>query len=115
MKQMVVPALALGLLTLSACATLTGPSDAKQGLAFAQAHCASCHGVKPGTISSNPEAPSFAAIANIPGLTHTSLQTFLRDSHNYPAAMNFTLQPADVDALASYMVTLQSPDYHPGI
>lgn len=115
MKQIALPAVALSLFALSACATMTAQSDAKQGLAIAQARCASCHGIKPGTISSNPEAPSFAAIANIPGLTHASLQTFLRDSHNYPAAMNFTLQPDDVDALAAYMVTLQSPDYHPGI
>jgi hypothetical protein len=43
------------------------------------------------------------------------LRAFLRDSHNYPAAMNFTIDRQAIGDLAAYMLTLQSPDYRPGI
>lgn len=102
--------------SLAACASLPpSPAQSARGLAFAEARCATCHAVTVGDLSANPEAPAFAAIANQRELNRGTLRAFLRDSHNFPAAMNFTLRPADVDDLAAYMVTLQRADYHPPI
>jgi mono/diheme cytochrome c family protein len=103
-------------LPLAACASMSPQSaQSARGLALAEARCASCHAVTAGDLSANPEAPAFAAIANQRELSRGTLRAFLRDSHNFPAAMNFTLRPADVDDLAAYMVTLQRADYHPPI
>lgn len=85
-----------------------------RGLAFAQQHCSACHAVDTG-ISPKPEAPSFEAIINTPGLTARTLNPWLRDSHNFPEIMNFKIAPGQIDALAAYMLTLKNPDYRPPI
>ena len=86
-----------------------------QVLVFAQAACADCHAVEATDLSPNPNAPSFAAIANREGLTAQTLSAFLRDAHNYPEAMDFDLDPSQVDALTQYMLTLRDEDYEPAI
>jgi mono/diheme cytochrome c family protein len=88
---------------------------AAKGLAFATAHCAACHGVTANSSSPNPESPTFEDIANQPGLTRTSLRRFLTDSHNYPEAMQFTVERAEIRNLADYMLTLRRPGYKPAI
>src|SRR3546814_19960419 len=86
---------------------------AKRGMAFARSHCAACHAVGTG-MSPKPEAPSFEAIVNTPGLTAETLKPWLRDSHNYPEIMNFAIAPPQLDALAPYMLHLKTPAYkHP--
>jgi len=89
--------------------------SAQRGAAFAQAHCAGCHGVTRNAGSPNPESPPFEAVVNTRGLTRTTLRTFLRDSHNYPEAMNFTIDRRQIGDLAEYMLTLKRPGYRPGI
>jgi mono/diheme cytochrome c family protein len=89
--------------------------SAQRGAIFAQVRCSSCHGVTKSARSPNPESPRFEAIANSPGLSRGTLRTFLRDSHNYPGAMNFTIAPGESDDLADYMLTLKSRDYRPDI
>lgn len=89
--------------------------QAKRGLAFAKTRCAGCHGLTKDAGSPNPEAPPFEAVANQDGLTRSTLSEFLRNSHNFPAAMNFAIAPREGDALAAYMLTLKRPDYRPGI
>ncbi|WP_257541473.1 hypothetical protein [Sphingobium sp. CFD-1] len=44
-----------------------------------------------------------------------SLKPWLRDSHNFPAMMNFAIDPEQIDDLAAYMTTLQRRDYTPPI
>ncbi len=88
---------------------------AQRGLAFAEQRCAACHGVTANAPSPNPESPAFEDIANTPGLTRSTLRTYLRDSHNFPDAMNFRVPQRRINDLADYMVTLQRPDYHPAI
>ncbi len=88
---------------------------AVQGLAFAQMHCASCHGVEGGQVSANDKAPPLEAIANVRGLTENTLKSWLRDSHNYPGQMDFEIDAKRIDELAAYMLTLRSPDYRPPI
>ena len=114
-KTALLPAAAL---TLAACATVGTPAltaKEKRGRAFAQAHCAACHGIGAGAISPNPESPSFEAVVNTGGLTAGTLETFLRDSHNFPGAMAFQIAAAKVSDLTAYMVTLKRPDYRPEI
>jgi mono/diheme cytochrome c family protein len=84
-------------------------------LAFAQAHCSGCHAVAKGQISPNPEAPSFEAVVNAPDVTSATLAPWLRDSHNFPQMMRFSIAPDQIDDLAAYMLTLQNPDFHPPI
>lgn len=90
-------------------------ASVQRGLAIAQQHCAGCHALAVNAASPNPEAPSFEAIANAPGVTAPSLRRFLRDSHNYPAAMNFTIKRAHIRDLADYTLTLRRPGYKPDI
>lgn len=107
---------ALMLATLAACVAVPPAGDgAARGQALAQNRCATCHAIAGHDLSPNPDAPPFPAIANQRELTRVTLHDFLQDSHNYPAAMNFTLSDAQVDDLAQYMVTLQTPNYHPPI
>ncbi|PBN42924.1 cytochrome c [Sphingobium sp. D43FB] len=87
---------------------------AKRGMAFARSHCAACHAVGTG-MSPKPEAPSFEAIVNTPGLTAETLKPWLRDSHNYPEIMNFAIAPTQIDDLAAYMLTLKNRAYRPPI
>jgi len=81
--------------------------------AFVEAACGGCHAVEPPFLSPNPAAPSFAAIANRPGLSETSLAAWLSEAHNYPEDMDFTLTRPQVDQIASYMVTLRNAGYVP--
>lgn len=85
-----------------------------RGLAFAQTHCAGCHAVETGT-SPNPEAPPFEAVINKPGLNMDTLKPWLSNSHDFPAVMDFSIDPEQVDDLAAYMLTLKSVSYRPDI
>lgn len=123
MLKLIAPAAVIAALaTMAACApvsTTPAPAplspSATRGLAFAKANCAGCHAVEGNASSPNAEAPPFAAIANMPDLTRETLRQYLRDSHNYPEAMNFTVEAEQIDDLADYVVTLQRPDYKPDI
>lgn len=87
---------------------------AARGLAFAQSHCASCHAVAGGT-SPHADAPPFADVINDPDLSDETLIPWLRASHNFPAIMNFEIQPDHIDDLAAHMMTLKDPNYKPRI
>ena len=89
-------------------------SPAARGLAFARAHCSACHAIDAG-ISPKPQAPSFAGLVNAPGLNADTLQPWLRNAHDFPEIMNFSIAPGEIDALAAYMLTLKDPGYRPPI
>lgn len=91
----------------------TPSAAARRGLAFAEQRCSGCHAVTANQASPNPESPSFEDVANRPGVTSATLQQFLRDSHNYPAAMNFRVEAARIRDLAVYIETLKKPGYRP--
>lgn len=117
----------LALLALAACTAASDPpkaapvqppvasAPAERGRAFAEVRCSACHAITAVGISPNPESPPFAAVVNKPGITRETLRQFLRDSHNFPAAMNFKVEPEQIDDLADYMLTLQAPGYRPPI
>lgn len=84
-----------------------------RGQALAQASCGSCHAIERYGLSPNRAAPPFAAIVNQQELTAETLSTWLRDAHNYPQQMEFSLGERAVDDLVAYMLTLRDPDYRP--
>lgn len=67
--------------------------------------------MQPPFLSPNPGAPSFEAIANREGLSEETLDTWLKDAHNYPDVMDFDLSPAQAEEIAQYMITLRRGDY----
>ena len=88
-------------------------AGARRGLAFAQQRCSACHAVTTNSISPNPASPPFEDIANWQGVTRVTLRQFLRDSHNYPAAMNFRVEEARIRDLADYVLTMKKSGYKP--
>ena len=90
------------------------PSDMAHAnpLAFAQGACGGCHAVEKPWLSPNPDAPTFADIANREGVTEETLQTYLTDAHNYPLVMDFDLDPEQAAELAHYILSLKDEDYH---
>ena len=87
--------------------------SAARGLAFARAHCTECHAITANGSSPNPESPPFDDIANREGVTASTFAAFLADAHNYPSAMDFTVDRAAIRDLAAYMLTLRRPGYRP--
>ncbi len=79
--------------------------------AFVSGVCGECHAVTLDAISPNPQAPGFADIANSPGVTPETLETFLSDAHNYPMQMDVDLVEEDIELIADYLMTLQSEEY----
>jgi mono/diheme cytochrome c family protein len=115
---------ALALFALAACAP-QGPvklptkqvieltEQQTRGYTYAKSSCAGCHAITANASSPNPEAPAFEAVVNTKGLTARTLETFLRDSHNFPGQMAFSLDPARIDDLTAYMLTLKQVGYRP--
>jgi mono/diheme cytochrome c family protein len=107
--------LAVGVLTLSACAA-TSPSagitpaaetgNATLGFAYARQTCGSCHAIGAAQMRSpDARARPFDAIANTPGLTRTALNAWLHSSHtNMP---DLIVDPERVDDLHAYLLTLK--------
>jgi len=121
MKRLhLIPASVVAVAALGLAAALPARSQriapapsAKRGVAFAQAHCTQCHAVTANGTSPNPEAPPWDDIANREGLTAQTFAAFLTDAHNYPAAMDFKVDPAAIRDVAAYMLTLRKPGYRP--
>jgi mono/diheme cytochrome c family protein len=114
-------ALALSVAALAACTTIPPKQQIElteqqaRGYTFAKTHCAACHGIIANASSRNPEAPSFEMVVNKTGLTARTLETFLRDSHSFPGQMEFEIDPAKIDDLTTYMISLRRPGYNPQI
>lgn len=117
LRYLLLSGLALG---AAACQPLPpnegpGAGEAALGLTLARSRCGRCHAVQPYGTPPHPDAPAFASIVNESGLTPGSLATWLKDAHNYPGEMQFTLEPHEVDELVAYMLTLRDPDFRPPI
>lgn len=115
MRTLPLAALALIAAVGAVAATPRPSAAAKRGLVLAEARCAGCHAVRPNQSSPNPESPTFEDVANRPGLTALTLSRYLRDAHNYPAAMDFTIERRHVRDLSAYFVSLRRPGYKPAI
>ena len=114
--------LVIAVATLAACQSYGATPAAQEPVTLAAASadevpdfvsgvCGECHAVRANEVSPNPQAPGFADIANSPGVTRATLETFLSDAHNYPMQMDVDLVEEDIDVIADYLMTLQSDDY----
>jgi mono/diheme cytochrome c family protein len=83
--------------------------DADAGKRFAKETCASCHAIEKGAAASpDPDAPTFEAVANTPGLNRRALIVFFRTPHeNMP---NLIVQEDDTDNVIAYILSLKSND-----
>lgn len=92
-------------------AAATGIADPQsleaRGYKLAVNRCSDCHSVDYGETSPLPQAPSFSAIANTPGLTSTMLAQWMRDHRNYPDEMYFEIPAEHIDELSAYILTLR--------
>lgn len=80
----------------------------ERGFAFVSAQCSGCHALTHGTEPSNPQAPSFVAVANDMGFTEFTLREFFRDGHDTPAAMTIELEEEDAEIATAYIMSLRS-------
>jgi mono/diheme cytochrome c family protein len=81
--------------------------NAEEGLAYARAHCAECHGVETSSddFSPNADAPDFTVVANTPGMTERALVVWLQTSH--PTMPNLIIPAEARDDLVAYIMTLK--------
>ena len=80
--------------------------SAEQGLRLSRETCAACHLVVKGTgRSTSPDAPTFAAIANTPGMTSAAIRVALETSHR--TMPNLVIKDDDADSIIAYILTLK--------
>lgn len=82
--------------------------DVRSGLVLARHACATCHAVERGnTRSPHGDAPAFATIAAVPGMSPLALTAALRTSHE--TMPNLVLAPDDLANVVAYILTLRAP------
>jgi mono/diheme cytochrome c family protein len=80
--------------------------SAEQGLRLSREVCAACHLVVKATgRSTNSDAPTFAAIANTPGMTSAAIRVALETSHR--TMPNLVIKDDDADSIIAYILTLK--------
>ena len=110
--RMVRSALVASMLALAACAAdqTGGPVRASpevmRGRAYAEDTCAACHAIDRGvTVSPNPLAPPFQAVAGTPGMTRIALAAWIQSAHeNMPQLI---VSQERTDDLWAYLSTLK--------
>ena len=94
------------LATLGAVAAPATAADPQKGLGFAREVCAGCHAVEDGqTVSPLPRAPSFYAIADVPGMSKTALYALL--STPYKTMPNLILSADEIADVSAYILSLK--------
>lgn len=80
--------------------------SAEKGLAIARVQCAECHllGKEKG-LSTNVMAPTFAEIANTPGMTAAALKVALSTPHE--VMPNLVIKGEAADSLIAYILSLK--------
>jgi len=79
--------------------------NAAEGALLAEQWCPECHAIRAGSISPNPKAPAFGAIAREPSATPYALRVFLRSPH--VTMPNFKIDADDINDLAAYIHSLR--------
>lgn len=100
-----------GLVVLGLLATIAGRAaaqdgDVGEGHEFAQRVCTACHAVELGEASPRLGAPTFTAIANVPGMTRTALIVALRTPHR--EMPDLVLDRDALSNVAAYILTFQA-------
>src|SRR3954463_16495942 len=105
MRSLLLTAAYMLLGTSAASAQETG--DPRLGFEVATEACASCHAVlRVEDRSPNPNAPPFADIANVRGMTAIALQVALQSPHR--TMPNVMLEPDELRNLIAYILTLKT-------
>lgn len=100
------PILAAALLLAGGSASAEELGDANMGLKYAEKNCTECHAITPGeTMSPNFDAPTFAAVANTPGMTATALAVWFRTPH--PTMPNLLIEGENKDNVIAYILSLK--------
>ncbi len=108
MKTRSCAAIASGLLLLAMpglCAAQE-PGKVNAGLAYAEAHCASCHAIEEDyTESPVANAPTFHLLANNPEINGRALAILLRTPHR--EMPDLIIEQADADNIIAYILSLK--------
>lgn len=83
--------------------------DAAAGHSVAQRWCSNCHLVESRQATAGDAVPTFAAIANKPTTTATSLQAFLQMPHYASRMPDLHLSQVEINSVAAYILTLRRP------
>jgi mono/diheme cytochrome c family protein len=79
--------------------------NVREGRRLAHAECAQCHGVDRKGYSTNPAAPAFDDIANVPGMTNMALMVALRTS---PRSMpDLIIKGRNGQNIIAYIISLK--------
>jgi len=82
--------------------------DPRAGHSVAQRLCAECHAVEKGpSASPHMGAPTFSAVAAVPGMTTTALLAAIQTSHRERTMPNLILPPNDLRNVVAYIISLQ--------
>jgi mono/diheme cytochrome c family protein len=80
--------------------------DSRFGLDVARESCATCHAIlRVEDRSPNPNAPTFAHIANVPGMSAMALHVALQSPHK--TMPNLMFEPDELRNLIAYILTLK--------
>ena len=91
---------------LAASALAQEPGDGANGRAYAEQHCAMCHGIDPADLMSpQPGLATFKTIANTPGMTGTAIAVWLRTPHD--KMPNLIIATEDRNNLIAYILSLR--------
>lgn len=105
-KHMRAALLVAVFLCLAAPASAQDSAGIARGRYYAVRACGDCHAVTVDqTQSANPAAPTFAAVANTPGMTPMALNVWLHTSH--PTMPNLIIEPDRVADLIAYIGSLK--------
>lgn len=82
--------------------------DSQAGLTLARRNCAECHAVEKGRAPSlKPDAPTFEAIAAVPGMTTAALLSSLHTSHPDRTMPLLILSATDLRHIVAYIQSLK--------
>ncbi len=107
LKAGLVAALAIyGQLNVASNVGAAGLGDMDAGLTYAQQRCQECHDITArNPMNTATGAPAFYVIANTPGISRTSLSSWLLSSH--PEMPGLMIAPADLDNVIAFILSLK--------
>jgi len=95
----------LALLLGSQAANAQDSAEVRQGHAFAQRICATCHGIVLGAPSPVAGAPNFYTLASTPGMSELALRVALQTPHH--SMPNLMLTADEMRDVTAYIMSLR--------
>jgi mono/diheme cytochrome c family protein len=107
----VLPIIACMALLYASSAAAQAFGDAEAGYVVASEQCALCHAIAPeeSSVLPVPDAPSFADVADTPGMTAMALFAWMTTSH--PTMPDIVLPPEELRNVVAYILSLQTQQY----